>query len=438
MHEPERHSDEESTRSLQNHLAMADFEYRAVTPQGRIITGVETATNEDAFIVELRSRGHQIVDVRPARPAELRPVMARRIGLHLELFGIPDQAIVFFTRQLHTTLKAGLPLLRALATLQAQASSPGLRKLIGQLINTIQQGNALNVAMSQHPKVFNDLYVSMIRIGEASGSLDVTVGRLADILERDTALRRKVRMALAYPSFVLVFSVILVYCLIAFLLPNFQPIFLNSGLNIRRDYPITEFLMNASVVVTNPYFLLTVCSGLLLAIIIARVVGRTGSGRYMIDSVKFYFPFLHDLLAMATVTRFCRTFGTMLRSGVPLLESLTHVGNAAGNLVVTRSIQRVTREIQEGERISVTLGRLPLFPPLLVQMATVGEETGTLDTMFERVADYYEQELEASIATLLALIEPLMMVAVGAVVCVFVMGVLLPIMGISAAYQKQM
>lgn len=417
---------------------MPDYEFRVVNPQGKVVTGVAAATNEEAFIGDLRSKGHQIVDVRPARAPELKAIAARKIRFAFEPFGISQQTMVFFTRQLATTLNAGLPLLRALATLQAQTTSPGLRKMVGRIMNSIQQGNSLNAAMAEHPSAFNDLYLSMVRIGEASGSLDVTVTRLADVLERDIKLRRKVRTALAYPFFVLAFSAMLVYCLVAFLLPNFRPIFEGSGLDIRRDYPITQLLMDASALATNLYFLGAVATGVLLALVIGRLMGRTRGGRLVIDSVKFYFPFLHSLVAMATITRFCRTFGTLLRSGVPLLESLIHVGNAAGNMVVTRSIQRVTRELQSGERISQTLSRIPLFPPLLVQMVTVGEETGNIDQMFERVADYYEQELETAISTLLALIEPLMMIVVGAVVCFFVMGILLPIMGISAAYQKQM
>jgi type IV pilus assembly protein PilC len=292
--------------------------------------------------------------------------------------------------------------------------------------------------MAEHPAVFDDLYLSMIRVGEASGSLSVTVARLADVMERDAQLRRKVRAALAYPIFVLAFSMVLVYCLVAFLLPNFRPIFESSGLDLRRDYPMTQILMDTSLLVTNPYFMGAVLSGAILLGVLLRLGGRTGPGRLVIDSVKFYFPFLHSMIAMATITRFCRTFGVMLRSGVPLLESLIHVGSAAGNMVVTRSIQRVTRELQAGEKISQTLGKVPLFPPLLVQMVTVGEETGTIDQMFERVADYYEQELETAISSVLSLIEPLMMIIVGGIVCFFVMGVLLPIMGISTAYQNKM
>lgn len=417
---------------------MPDFEFRVVNQQGKIVTGVGAATDEATLIVDLRSQGHQIVDVRAARVTDKNPITARKIRFAFEPFGVPHQAMVFFTRQLATTLNAGLPLLRSLATLQAQTTSPRLRMLIGQLLNSIQQGKSLNQAMAEHPTVFSDMYLSMIRIGEASGSLAITVERLANVMEHDATLRRKVRTALAYPGFVLAFSVVLVYCLIAFLLPNFRPIFEGSGLDIRRDYPMTQVLMDASTLVTNPYFMGALASGVVLLALILRLVVRTSAGRLLVDSFKFYFPFLHGMIAMAALTRFCRTFGVMLAAGVPLLESLVHVGNASGNMVVTRSIQRVTRELQAGERISQTLGRVPLFPPLLVQMVTVGEETGTIDQMFERVADYYEQELEASIASILALIEPLMMVIVGGVVCFFVMGVLLPIMGISSAYESKM
>ncbi|NDD27767.1 MAG: type II secretion system F family protein [Proteobacteria bacterium] len=415
---------------------MPEFDYRVVDPQGKIVTGTETASDESAVIADLRSRGLQIVDIRPARPPEPRGIAARRLRFTFEPFGLSRQAVAFFTRQLATTLNAGLPLLRALATLQAQTTSPRMRKLVSALSVSIQQGQSLNQAMSAHGDVFDDLYVSMVRVGEASGSLPVTVTRLAEVLERDALLRRKVRAALTYPLFVFVFSAVLVYCLVAFLLPSFRPVFEGAGLDIRRDYPLTQMLMEISRVAGNPWFIGTLVSGAVLVALLLQVVGRTRGGRLAIDSVKFYFPFMHNLISMAAITRFCRTFGVMLRSGVPLLESLIHVGNAAGNQVVTRSVQRVTRDLQSGEKISQTLARISLFPPLMVQMVTVGEETGTIDQMLERVADYYEQELESAVATMLALIEPLMMIVVGGIVCFFVMAVLLPIMGISTAYQN--
>ncbi|MBM3461309.1 MAG: type II secretion system F family protein [Armatimonadetes bacterium] len=418
---------------------MPDFEYRVIDPDGKMQVGVSVVADESACMEALRAKGFQIVDLRPAvAPEEVLPAGARRIRFAFEPFGVPQQSLVFFTRQFATTLTAGLPLLRALGTLLQQSSSQRLRRILTDVSTTIQQGTSLHDALARHKGTFNDLYLSMVRVGEASGSLDVTVRRLADVMEKDMALRRKVRSAMAYPIFVLAFSCFLVYALVAFLLPQFRPIFEGAGLNIRRDYPITQFLIDLSDLVTNPYVVGGVATLFVAMVVAYRLLGRTSAGRFAIDSAKFYFPFAHDMIQKAAIARFCRTFGVLIKSGVPLLESLHHVAGAAGNEMVSRSIMRVSRNIRGGSRISTTLAKIALFPPLLVQMVTVGEETATLDVMFERVAEYYEDELEAAITALTSLLEPAMVIFVGALVCFFVLGVLLPILGISSAYQNQM
>jgi type IV pilus assembly protein PilC len=416
---------------------MPDFEYRVVNETGRVTTGTAVADTQDVVIEELRDKGFHIIDVRP-RAAEIKLTATSKVGFSWEPFGVSERAIVFFTRQLATTLKAGLPLLRAISTLQLQSSSARLRKILGSVMGSLQQGKSLHESLSQHRATFSELYTAMVRVGEASGSLDVTVGRLADILEADLALKRKVKAALAYPSFVFLFSLGICYALIAFLLPNFKPIFDNSGLDIPRDYPITQALIDISNYVTSPWFGGSVVVTLLVGFVAYRWMNATRGGRLIIDTIKFYFPFLQGLIQMAAIARFCRMFGILIRSGVPLLESLQHVSGAAGNMVVSRTTQKLSNEIQAGKRLAIALSQVSLFPPLLVQMVAVGEETATVDTMFERVADYYEQELDAAVAGLTALIEPAMMMFVGVVVCFFVLGVLLPIMGISAAYQRQM
>lgn len=415
---------------------MPDFEYRVIGDKGRVVKGVGAAESVEVLIEGLRASGYGILDVRPVRAADgSRPVAKRRFSF--ELFGIPERALVFFTRQFATTLTVGLPLLRALTTLQQQSSSPRLRYVLTGVINGIQQGQSLTEAMSAHRDAFSELFLSMIRIGEASGNLEATVTRLADMSEKDFAIRRKVKGALTYPLFVLAFSAILVYGMMAFLLPGFFPIFESSGLDIKRDYPITQCLLEASRLATNGYVVGGILGAIVTFFVVLRLASRTVRGRYAIDTFKFYFPGLKGLIHTATLTRLCRTFGMLTGSGVPLLETLELVAECSGNEVVSRSIQRVSRDIQSGERISSTLARIPFFPPLLVQMITVGEETGTLDAMFFRAADYYEQELEASLTSLTALIEPAMMVFVGGVVCFFVLGVLSPLLGISAAFQQQ-
>lgn len=415
---------------------MPEFEYRVLTEKGRVVKKVESATSEEELIESLRSQGYSILDIRALRTdGDSRYTRKRRFAI--ELFGVPEKSLVFFTRQFATTVVAGLPLLRALTTLQQQTSSPRLSRVLGDVVVRIQQGESLAAAMNKHQGTFSPLYLSMIRVGEVSGNLEKALTRLADMTEKDFALKRKVKGAMAYPAFVFIFSALLVYGMVAFLLPGFTPIFQHSGLDIHRDYPITALLMQVSRAATNPYVVGGVVGSMLGFLVVYRLMLRVTFGRLIIDTVIFHFPFLAGLIQLAILTRFCRTFGTLVASGLPLLECLHLVGASSGNLVVERSLRRVSEQIQSGDRISATLQRVPLFPPLLVQMVVVGEETGTLDSMFHRVADYYEQELESAVSSVTALIEPAMMIGVGGIVCFFVMGVLLPILGISSAMQNQ-
>ncbi|MHB2015744.1 MAG: type II secretion system F family protein [Candidatus Xenobia bacterium] len=418
---------------------MPDFEYKALDTHGQLQRGTARAGSQSELVEALQGKGMSILDVKVVRlPGEApgSSGAAARKSFSFEFMGVPERAIVFFTRQFATTIHAGLPMLRALTTLQAQTSSTGLRRILEKVIGRIQQGQSLHQAMSPHLKVFGPLYLSMLRVGEATGSMEATVSRLADILEKDFALRRKVKAAMVYPMFVLIFSLAIVYAMMVFLMPNFIPIFKNSGLNIDRDYPITKFLMQASQFCSDPRFFIWLIAIVVVLGLGMRMVGQTKRGRLFIDTLKFYFPVLSEMIRMATLTRFCRTFATLVHSGVPMMESLDHVAGSAGNELVASYIRRLAKDVESGGRISTTLARIAIFPPLLVQMVSIGEETGTLDQMFSRVADYFEQELEAAIGSMTSVLEPAMMVIIGAIVGFFIMGVILPIMGLSAAAMR--
>lgn len=412
---------------------MPTFEYQVITDGGKVVKGASSGANEQAVVDALRAEGYAILEVRQQDEQPIAPPTAPPRSF--EPFGVPERALVYFTRGFATTLVAGLPLLRALATLRQQTASAGLRRVLADVTARIQQGESLAMAVAHHRRTFSDLFVSMVRVGESTGSLDATVGRLADMMERDYNLRRKVGSALAYPTFVLFFSLVLVYAMMAFLMPGFAPFFEASGIDLRASYPLTYYLMQASAWAGNPLavgWALVLCLGAGGGVFWAL---RTERGRLLVDTLKLRTPGVRGMFHTAILVRFCRTFGTLTSSGVPLLESLKLVASASGNTLVARSIGRVSRDVQGGEKISRTLGRVPFFPPLLVQMATVGEETGTLDTLFDRIADYYERDLEAAITTVMSLIEPAMMLFVGGVVCAFVMAVLLPILGMSSAFQ---
>ncbi|MEW6281405.1 MAG: type II secretion system F family protein, partial [Candidatus Eremiobacterota bacterium] len=316
-------------------------------------------------------------------------------------------------------------------------SSPALASVVERVGVDLAHGSSLSEALSRHPRVFDRMYLSMVRVGETSGQLPTVVARLATMLEKEAALRRKVRSAISYPVFVGVFSLAMAYALLAFLMPGFTPIFQNAGLNLPRDYPLTHFLIQASRAVTNGWVVVSAVLVLAILAVLLSWWAGTPAGALLVDRLKLWMPGLGGLVRQAAVARFCRGFSTLLQSGVPMLGALGLVGEAAGNRVVARAVERVTRTIQEGESVSRTLASTGIFPELVVQMAHVGEETGTLDDMLERVADHYDQELDAAVAQVTSLVEPALMVFVGILVGIFVMGILLPILSMSSGYQGQ-
>jgi type IV pilus assembly protein PilC len=410
------------------------FRFRAVDSTGQGRQGEAAAESHQALVSHLQGQGLTVIDVEQV--VEEVPAAPPSAEIHLEL-GVSRKALSFFTRQLATTLTAGLPLLRALSTLHRQTSSRSLRRVLEDLGQKVQQGSSLSEAMARHPQVFDALYLNMVRVGETGGDLPQAIERLADLLEKQEALARKVRTAMAYPAFVLVFSVVMAYCLVAFLMPGFNPIFASSGLDIPRDYPLTHLLMQASRLVSSPLFLVAALVVVVGAILLARWVQGTPGGRRLIDGAKFHFPFLQTLFRQTAVARFCRSFATLTQAGVPLLQALSLVADSSGNEVMAQAIRRLARQVQEGEKLSETLARSGMFPDLAVQMVAVGEEAGKLPEMLERMARYYESEMDAQVSSLTALVEPCMMVLVGLMVGVFVMGILLPILGMSSAYQGQ-
>lgn len=407
---------------------MARYWFRAADARGEAREGEAQAESTEALVAHLRGQGLTVLDVRETEAAP--PGAAEPGGLALDL-GVSRGALTFFTRQLATTLRAGLPLLRILALLHKQASNRSLRRVVDDLGRRIQEGESLSAAMAHHPAVFDGTYLNMVRVGETSGTLPESVARLADLRERDAALRQKVASALAYPAFVLVFTILVAYALLAFMMPGFSPIFASSGLDLRNDYPLTWVLMATSALVTRKWFLVAAAAAIGTALLALRLASRHPQGRYVLDAARFHAPLFHPLVREGAVARFCRTFAILTQSGVPLLKALALVADSAGNLVITRAVEKVARGLQEGDRLAETLASTGVFPDLAVQMVAVGEESGTLPEMMERVAEYYEAQLEARVNALTAMIEPAMVVVVGLMVGVVVMGVLLPILGLS-------
>jgi len=415
---------------------MPRFRYRTVDQDGKPHSGEGTGASSAAIADELRGRGVTIVEITEiAEKKELAPAAARKVVFE---FGLSRKDLSLFTRQLATTLGAGVPLLRIFSVLRKRNSNGTLRNILEQLASDLQKGARFSEALAKHPRTFDETYLNMTRVGEASGNLPATMSRLASMLDKEVAVKRKIRGATAYPMFVLAFTGVLSYALLAFLMPLFMPILTGSGLDIKHQYPLTQWLMDMSRFVSSPTNVTLCAVAAIVSFAVFRAVGKTPRGHYIFDLIKFNFPFLRVLQQQAATARFARSFALLLQSGVPLLQALNLIGGAAGNAVVTEALKVVAKQVSEGGRLSEMLDKSRVFPDLMIQMAAIGEEAGSLPEMFEHVADYYEAEIDSTITSLTAVLEPGMMVIVGAIVCLFIMGVLLPILGISSAVQKQM
>jgi len=352
--------------------------------------------------------------------------------------GISRKELMIFTRQLATTLHAGLPLIRIIHVICNESNNSRVKRVMGAVGTSLQKGKSFSQALEEHPTIFDSMYVNLVKVGERSGDLPSCVSRLAELIEKEMSLRRKVKSAMAYPSFILIFTTIMTYALVAFMMPLFVPVFRDSGLDIERDYPLTQYLLNASEFATSGPKM-----GLLITLLIALVGGfrlavSYPGGRLAWDTLKVNFPFIRGFFLNVIAARFSRSFSLLLKSGVPLVDAMGLVSRAAGNEAVAKRLGRGARSIGEGEGITATLKATKIFPDMLIQMSAMGEEAGSLPEMMERVADYYDEEVDASVDALTALLEPTMMVLIGGVVCVFVMGVLLPILGVSSSVQEQM
>jgi type IV pilus assembly protein PilC len=416
---------------------MHHFRFKAVDASGKSQAGEATARDQNTLVADLRARGLTVLDIKEDTPDSAEKKLGKEVSFGFD-FGVSRKALALFTRQLATTLSAGLPLLKILHVLHRKNDNRSLRKLLEQAGQDLQKGSSFSDALARHPKVFDAMYLNMVKVGEAGGTLPQAVSRLAVMMEKEMALRRKVKAALSYPVFVLIFSATMAYVLLAYLMPMFTPMFETAHLDIEHDFPITWYLMNASKVATNPVYVGLLIGCLVALYAIVKIMEQFPKGQYILDWMKYNAPAFHGLIQQSATARFCRCFAGLLQSGVPMLQALSLVSDAAGNAVVSASIQRVARNIQSGDRISVTLEQVGIFPDLVVQMAEIGEEAGTLPEMLQRVAEYFEEELDTTVSSITALIEPAMMMVVGGMVGVFVMGVLLPILGISTAMQNQM
>jgi len=394
---------------------MLTFAYQARDSAGKMISGVQEALNEDNCVNTLMSRGLMVLSLQQKAASRAMRAPGK----------ISETDLVLFTRQLATMVDAGLPLVSGLTALYEQADpkkQAGLRRVIGEVSALVQQGDSFFDAISKHPKVFNRLYVSMVKAGESGGLLSEILDRLAQFLEAASRLRKKVKSAMTYPIIVLTIALCITTFLIVRVVPVFGEIFADFGAKLPAP---TQFLLDLSAFIRgNWYFIVGIILGVFFG---TRAFLNTERGRQLWDTYKLKLPIFGPLVHKICMTRFARTFAQLIRSGVPILEVMSIVGDTSGNYVVEEAIKKVSADIEKGDHLANSLSRETIFPPMLVRMVGAGEQTGKIDAMLEKMADFWDEEIEAVLNALTSLIEPLLIVVLGVIVGGIVIAMFLPI-----------
>lgn len=393
------------------------FRFRAVDHHGAVQEGELVASSDADAVARLRRLGLRPVSVRRSRSS----VLQRNLSVPGMGPRVKGTELAVLARQFATMVNAGVPLLRTLEVLRRQSENPLLRATLDQMRLDVESGDSLSEAIARHPKVFDHLFVSMVRSGEAAGALDVVLAQLAATLERTVAIRQKVRSALAYPIAVSFMVAGVIAAMLVFVVPTFAGIYDDLGGSLPLP---TQLLVAASEAVTSN---LAIAGLVLTALVIAgRRWTASPSGRHRWDGMKLRLPLVGSLLRKSVMARFGRTMAVLTRSGVPVLETLRITGETVGNAQVAEALERTRDAVRRGEPIAQNLANSHHFPAMVVQLVAVGEETGALDQMFEIVGESFEDEVETAVAGFSALIEPLMMAVIGLVVGAMVVALYLP------------
>ena len=341
---------------------------------------------------------------------------------------------MIFTRQLATLIDSGLPLLRSLNVLANQERDKVLKNTINKLADSVQGGSTFSDALAMHPKIFNDLYVNMIKAGEVGGVLELVLNRLSEFQEKAAKIRNKVISAMVYPIIVMVMAMGILCFLLVFIVPRFEAIF-HDLLGDKPLPPVTRFVLAVSGAMTDHGLVLL---GVVVAIGVAyKLIGRTRGGRLAIDAFKLRMPLFGNLNRKTAISRFARTLGTLVTSGVPILQALNITRETAGNSALARAIARVHDSVKEGESIVQPLEASKMFPPMVVSMVDVGEETGKLPEMLLKVADVYDDEVDNAVAALTSMLEPIMIIFLAVVVGTIVLALFTPLISIMTGLQNQ-
>jgi type IV pilus assembly protein PilC len=393
------------------------YEYRVRDGGGKLVTGTLVADNQDLVLSRLHDMGYV-----PLKVGVQNLGLKREIHLfnHVKL-----KHLTVFSRQFAAMVSSGLPILRALSILEQQTESKPLAKAVTAVRLDVERGLSLSAALDKHPKIFNNLYVAMVKSGEASGGLEDVLERLAVMLEREVSLRHRIRSAMTYPLVVLSFVTLILAAMLLFIVPQFKDIYASLGGELPAP---TKMLIAVSEALRHQFLIVIVVFAATFWLL--RRYFKTESGKVVWDRLKLKFPIFGKLFQKTALARFARTLGTLNKSGVPILQTLDVVRETVNNSLISAAVKDVQTSVKSGESLTKPLSKHKVFPPMVVRMLAVGEETGALDTMLDKVADYYDDEVTATVDSLTSVIEPLMIFVVGGAVGLSVIALYLPMFNV--------
>jgi type IV pilus assembly protein PilC len=409
---------------------MPTFQYEAMDNTGLEVKDVIEAASEEEAQTLIREKGFYVTKItekkgKGKKTKEAAQVQAKggpRKKTTFTIGGVRQKQLCTFTRQLSTLQDAGLPILRSLRILEGQAKPGALKNSLIGVIEDVESGNTLSEAMAKQPKAFDNLYVNMVKAGEAGGALEVILQRLAEFKEKAQALKRKVQGAMIYPCAVITVAVGIVGFIMYYIIPKFKEIFRDFGVELPE---ITELLINTSDLVVQWWFMAPIIP--ISLFLLFKIIRKNKTGAYILDRVALKIPIIGQIITKSTVARTCRTLGTLISSGVPILEALSIARDTAGNEVFRRAFDHIHASIREGESMAVPLKETRICDDLVVNMVDVGEETGALDNMLYKVADVYDEEVAVLVEGLISMLEPIMVVVLGLIVGFIVIALFLPL-----------
>lgn len=406
---------------------MPMFSYEALDSQGQVVHGEIEATTSEEAIVKIRGKSYFPTNVKEKTAKKGRAAAAgpRKRKKTLAFGKVKTKQLTTFTRQLSTLVDAGLPIVRSLKILEEQQKPGVLKNQLGDVAEDVEGGSSLSEALAKHPKTFDKLYVNMVRAGEAGGVLDSILERLAGFMEKSQRLKKQVISALIYPIAVITAAGGILAAIMILVVPKFEEMFKDMRMELPQ---MTQMLIGFSKWIQEWWFLIPVIP--FSVWVILKVIGANKTGRYVLDKIKLKMPLFGIIISKSTISRFARTLGTLISSGVPILEALSIVRNATGNSVFENAIGRVHDSIREGENIAGPLGQTKVVDAMVLNMVDVGEETGELDKMLLKVADTYDDDVDALVSGMMSLIEPMLIIILGCAVGFIVIALFLPLISL--------